>query len=50
MLKSSYPNFSIGLYGEWGTGKTTLMKFIYNQLKSNKEIENQSIIPVWFNA
>lgn len=50
LIEESYPNFSIGLYGEWGTGKTTLMKFIYNQLKLNGETKNQLIIPVWFNA
>jgi hypothetical protein len=50
MIKESYPNFSIGLYGEWGTGKTTLMKYIFNHFKSNDEIKYPSIIPVWFNA
>jgi predicted KAP-like P-loop ATPase len=49
MINKSSPNFSIGLYGEWGMGKTTLMKLIYKQLKYNDEYK-QSIIPVWFNA
>jgi uncharacterized protein YjbI with pentapeptide repeats/Ni2+-binding GTPase involved in maturation of urease and hydrogenase len=46
-IKESYPQYSIGLYGEWGTGKTTLMMTIYEQLKKYK---NDGIIPVWFNA
>lgn len=43
-----YPNFSIGIYGDWGTGKTTLMRFIYDQLKEYNK--NNTLIPVWFNA
>jgi hypothetical protein len=26
MITQSHPKFSIGIYDEWGTGKTTLMK------------------------
>jgi len=48
IIKNSYPKFSIGIYGEWGTGKTTLMTAIYNRLWKNKD--DKSIIPVWFNA
>jgi predicted KAP-like P-loop ATPase len=47
IIKNSYPKFSIGIYGEWGTGKTTLMRAIYNKLKEDNE--KNSIIPVWFN-
>ena len=28
MIKGSDQKFSVGIYGEWGTGKTTLMKLI----------------------
>jgi Cdc6-like AAA superfamily ATPase len=47
IIKKSYPKFSIGVFGEWGTGKTTLMRNVYNELDKEK---NNSIVPVWFNA
>lgn len=51
IAETNPPDFSIGLYGEWGTGKTTLMKFIYDQwLPDSEKNKNKSIIPVWFNA
>jgi predicted KAP-like P-loop ATPase len=45
MVKGSKPSFSVGVYGEWGTGKTTLMRLIEEKLKTYDEI-----LPVWFNA
>jgi KAP family P-loop domain/TIR domain len=37
--------FTIGVFGEWGTGKTSLMRLIERQLS-----EDQDIVTVWFNA
>jgi uridine kinase len=34
MITQSHPKFSIGICGEWGTGKTTLMKVIEKKLDS----------------
>ena len=33
IIRNSYPKFSIGIYGDWGSGKTTLMQSIYDQLE-----------------
>ena len=49
---------SVGLFGEWGSGKTHLLKLIesrINQLQSNplkdeKDIFPQVTIPIFFNA
>lgn len=37
--------FTIGIFGEWGTGKTSLMRMVENRLSSEEEV-----ITVWFNA
>jgi hypothetical protein len=33
MINGSYEKFSVGIYGEWGTGKTTLMKLVEKNLR-----------------
>lgn len=51
IIKDSTPHFTIGIYGEWGTGKTTLMKAIEKNLSTEGVPKNeQKILPVWFNA
>jgi len=44
ILEDSDPRFAIGLFGTWGSGKTTLMQAIEREL--NKDVA----IPVWFSA
>ena len=39
IVLNSYPNFSMGVYGDWGTGKTTLMKLVYNRLNHYSQIQ-----------
>lgn len=34
IIESSTPRYTIGIFGEWGTGKTTLMKNIFTNLKN----------------
>ena len=51
IIRNSTPHFTIGIYGEWGTGKTTLMKSIEKNLSSNDGQEKvQTFLPIWFNA
>ena len=37
--------FTIGVFGEWGTGKTSLMRLIQSSL-----IDEPNVVTVWFNA
>jgi hypothetical protein len=43
IIELSDPQFSVGIFGGWGTGKTTLMRAIEKQL-------SDQIVSVWFNA
>jgi hypothetical protein len=36
IIENSYPKFTIGIFGDWGTGKTTLMNAIDETLEKNK--------------
>ena len=36
IVKESYPKFTIGIFGDWGTGKTTLMNLIEENIKGDK--------------
>ena len=50
IIRNSTPHFTIGVYGEWGTGKTTLMKSIEKNLSNEIECNEQTFLPIWFNA
>ena len=51
IVRNSHPHFTIGIYGEWGTGKTTLMRAIERNLKDEGVSEKeQKILNVWLNA
>jgi predicted KAP-like P-loop ATPase len=45
LIVDSDPKFSIGIYGEWGTGKTTLMKIVEDKLRKKGNIP-----VIWFNV
>jgi len=51
IMKDSTPHFTIGIYGEWGTGKTTLMRTIEKNLVTDGVSKaDQKILSIWFNA
>ena len=47
VLEHSSPRFTVGIFGGWGTGKTTLMKMIKNEID---KISNEKILTIWFDA
>lgn len=42
-IKSSEPPFTIGIFGSWGTGKSSLIRNIDNTLKKDKKIRTINI-------
>jgi energy-coupling factor transporter ATP-binding protein EcfA2 len=49
------PQFAIGIFGDWGSGKTTLMRTIERVLTDQSAADplhdrKKDVIPVWFNA
>ena len=47
MILESPPQYTVGIHGDWGTGKTTMMKSIERKFFENEE---EWIPSVWFNA
>jgi predicted KAP-like P-loop ATPase len=53
IIINSEPKFTVGIFGGWGTGKTTLMKMIMQELggDSSKSSDSKSeVLNIWFNA
>jgi predicted KAP-like P-loop ATPase len=44
IIETSEPRFAVGIFGGWGSGKTTLMQAIEARL------DKTQAIPVWFSA
>jgi hypothetical protein len=44
VIEQTHPPFTIGVFGEWGSGKTTIMTLVRSQL------EERNAKTVWFNA
>lgn len=45
IVQHSDAQFAVGIFGEWGSGKTTLMRAVETRLRTDP-----TIVPVWFNA
>lgn len=43
IIRRSRPQFAVGIFGDWGSGKTTLMHAIW------RELDHPNVIRVWFN-
>ena len=52
IIADSEPRFTVGIYGDWGTGKTTLMEMIKKEIDRNYYQDNGKvwIKTVWFDA
>src|SRR5215212_4994385 len=46
IIRGTTPQFAVGIFGKWGTGKTTLMRMIEKELNR----DNEKILTVWFDA
>ena len=46
IIEHSSPHFAVGLFGDWGSGKTTLMRAIERWVAAKPDL----MLPVWFNA
>jgi uncharacterized protein YjbI with pentapeptide repeats len=38
IVRNSHPNFTIGIFGDWGAGKTTLINSVYKALQTDKDL------------
>ncbi len=45
IITNSTPRFAVGIFGGWGTGKTSLMRMTKKILD-----DNEKVITVWFDA
>jgi hypothetical protein len=45
VARQSEPRFAIGIFGDWGSGKTTLMRAIERELEAA-----ETVVTLWFNA
>lgn len=44
-IRGTQPPFTLGIFGQWGGGKTTLLKMMFDQLDEEGELP-----AIWFNA
>jgi len=48
-VESRRGSFTIGIYGQWGSGKTSMLKQIKKALDDGQSTEPPPILTVWFN-
>ena len=47
IIINSDPRFTVGIYGDWGTGKTTLMQMIQEEIDEN---HSNIATTIWFDS
>ena len=50
LMAESKPPLTIGIYGEWGSGKSALMHLIRKELENEQKARNLPLLSVEFNA
>ena len=50
IIEDSDPQFAVGIFGGWGSGKTTLMRAIEERLSDGSRASSKRIVPVQFSA
>lgn len=40
ILRNTEPPWHIGIFGEWGSGKTSIIKLLYNRIEENSDFDN----------
>jgi hypothetical protein len=50
IIEESDPQFAVGIFGGWGSGKTTLMRAIEERLSEEARPSSKRIVPVQFSA
>ena len=45
ITRQSEPRFAVGIFGDWGSGKTTLMRAVERELAAD-----ETVVTLWFNA
>ena len=44
-----HPAMTIGIYGAWGEGKTSVMQMVKSELEKEKEKEREKVKAIWYN-
>lgn len=50
VIYESNTPLSVGVFGTWGTGKTSLMRLLEEKVIQRRSSDHRQAIPVWFNA
>jgi hypothetical protein len=50
IIEESDPQFAVGIFGGWGSGKTTLMRAIEERLSDKTRPSSKRVVPVQFSA